>query len=178
MGGYRIARGFSLLETLIALSLVAVAMTGLLVAFVGSGKFGVLARRQANAVAVGRSLANELQFAPWDDVRLVNTNSGNDAAFADPAGHFALPSLPTGAEAPDYTYPDTDPDHPSGSFKVGDETYQVYINVAPDGAEGMLFAVIVRYRVGGDAAGGTYMRAVVVGYRYSPTSVGVRQLPI
>ena len=66
MGGFRSeARGFSLLETLIALSLVGVAMTGLLVAFVGSGKFGVLSRRQANAMALGRSIASQIDAAPW-----------------------------------------------------------------------------------------------------------------
>lgn len=177
MGGTRSEAGFSLLETLIALSLVGIAMTGLLVAFVGSGKFGVLSRRQANAVALGRSIASELQAVPWGDARLANTNTSNDANFADPDGRFALPSLPTGSDAPDYTYPVGDPDHPSGVFNVGDEQYTVYINVAPDGTQGLLFAVIVRYRVG-SAAGGTYMRAVVLGYRYNPASVGARQLPI
>jgi prepilin-type N-terminal cleavage/methylation domain-containing protein len=169
MGGFRSeARGFSLLETLIALSLVGVAMTGLLVAFVGSGKFGVLSRRQANAMALGRSIASQIDAAPWGDARLANTNSDNDAAFGDPNGRFALPALPTGSNAPDSSL---------GAFKVGDESYDVYVNVAPDGTLGVLFAVIVRYRVG-NSGEGTYMRAVVLGYRYNPAVAGVRQLPI
>lgn len=168
MGGYRSEAGFSLLETLIALTLVGIAMTGLLVAFVGSGKFGVLSRRQANAVALGRSIASQLDTAPWGDARLVNSNAGNDASFADPNGRFALPSLPTGSDAADTSL---------GTFKVGDESYDVYVNVAPDGTQGVLFAVIVRYRVG-SSGGGTFMRAVVLGYRYNPASVGARQLPI
>lgn len=171
MGGHKSEAGFSLLETLIALGLVAIAMTGLLVAFVGSGKFGVLSRRQANAVALARSIAGELDNADWADARLSNTNGGNDASFADPAGRFALPSLPTGADAPDAAL---------GTFNVGAESYDVYVNVAPDGNEGLLFAVIVRYQVGNlpTGGGGTFMRAVVLGYRYHPAAIGVGQLPI
>jgi prepilin-type N-terminal cleavage/methylation domain-containing protein len=170
MGGKKSEVGFSLIETLIALALVAIAMTGLLVAFVGSGKFGVLARRQANAVALGRSIASQLEAAPWGDARLANTNAGNDFSdkYADPKGLFALPTLPTGASAPDASL---------GAFKVGDESYDVYVNVLPDAAQGLLFAVIVRYRVG-NQAGGTFMRAVVLGYRYNPATIGVGALPI
>lgn len=173
MGGYRSEAGFSLLETLIALLLVGVAMTGLLVAFVGSGKFGVLSRRQANAVALGRSIAGQIESAPWGDARLANTNAGNDASFADPNGRFALPTLPSGVDAADSAL---------GTFKVGDESYDVYLNVAapqtgPNGPLGMNFAVIVRYRVG-SSGGGTFMRAVIPGYRYYPAITGARQLPI
>jgi type II secretory pathway pseudopilin PulG len=168
MGGHRSEAGYSLLETLIALTLVGVAMTGLLVAFVGSGKFGVLARRQANAVALGRSIASQIEDAPWNDARLANTNVGNDANFADPNGRFALPSLPSGADAADSAL---------GTFNVGDESYDVFVNVSPDGTQGVFFAVIVRYRVGSSGTG-TFMRAVVPGYRYNPAVVGERQLPI
>ncbi len=179
MGGRSSEVGFSLLETLVALALVAVAMTGLVVAFVGSGKFGVLARRQANAVAVAHSIAADLDAAPFADARLANTNVGNDASFADPAGRFALGSLPTGSDAPDYTYPDADPDHPAGLFTVGNEKYYAYINVAPDGGLGVFYAVIVRYQVGNTASGGgVFMRAVVLGYRYNPAAIGVGTLPI
>jgi len=65
-------RGFSLLETFVALVLVAIAATGLVVAFVGSTKFGVLARRQANAVALARSVAGQLTRAAYTDTRLAN----------------------------------------------------------------------------------------------------------
>ena len=61
------SKGTTLLETMIALVLVAVAMTGLIVAFVGSGQFGVLSRRQATAMAVARSIAGQLDHAPWTD---------------------------------------------------------------------------------------------------------------
>ena len=131
----------------------------------------MLARRQANAVALARSIANDLQNAPYNDARLANTNAGNDTAFADGAARFARPTLPTGANAADSSL---------GTFQVGSESYDVYVNVAADGAQGLLFAVIVRYSVGRNVTGGggTFMRAVVLGYRYNPAAIGVGQLPI
>ena len=181
--------GFSLLETMVAMVLVAFAMTGLVLAFVGSGKFGILSRRQANAVALARTIAGELNRAVYTDARLANNNVNNDATFADPAGLFAHGSLPTGNDAPDYAYPSTDPVHPSGLYQVGNEQYFVFINVAPfmDPADntieiGRQFAVIVRYQVGDRANTneGTFMRAVVLGYRYNYTNanMGLGWLPI
>jgi len=168
-------RGFSLIETLIALTLVGMAMTGLLVAFVASGQFGVLARRQATALMVARSLAGTLSRAPYTDTRLVNNNTSNDAstAFADPNGLFAQATLPASGDpnAPDVT---------TTSVTVGNETFEVYVNVSPQMdpvnitvEQGRQFAVIVRYKVGSQ-----FMRAVALGYRYNPATIGVGQLPL
>ena len=170
--------GFSLLETTIALVLVAFAMTGLVLAFAGSGKFGVLSRRQANAVALARSIVGQLSRAAYGDPRLANNNDQNDGAFADPNGLFASRALPTGNDAPDSAL---------GTFTVGSESYDVYVNVAPlmdpvttTLEQGRQFAVIVRYQVGDrqNTNEGTFMRAVVLGYRYNPVNMGVGQLPL
>jgi len=171
-------RGFSLLETMIALVLVAFAMTALVLAFGSGSKFGVLARRQANAIALGRSIAGQLSLAAYTDGRLVNNNNNNDGAFADPGGLFAGVGLPTGNDAPDNSL---------GNFTVGTETYTVYVNIAPlmdpvnvTLEQGRQFAVIVRYQMG-DRAGtneGVFRRAVVLGYRYNPANMGVGQLPL
>jgi prepilin-type N-terminal cleavage/methylation domain-containing protein len=167
-------RGFSLLETMIALVLVAVAMTALILAFVNSGQYGVLSRRQATALTVARSQAEALNLAPWGDARLTNNNAGNDGAYADPNGLFANADLPTGADAPDVTI---------GQVNVGNEVYNVYVNVAPQvdtdaagvqNTNGMQFAVIVRYSVGGK-----FMRAVALGFRYNPSNLSIAgQLPL
>src|SRR5581483_9858890 len=117
-------RGFSLLETMIAMVLVAFAMTALVMAFGSSSKFGALGRRQANAVALGRSIAGQLSVAAYTDARLVNNNTQNDATFADPSGFFAQRTLPV---APDPNAPD----NTIGAVTVGNETYQVFVNVAP-----------------------------------------------
>ena len=180
--------GFSLLETMIALVLVAFAMTGLVLAFAGSGKLGVLSRRQANAVALGRSIAGQLTYAAYADARLANNNNQNDATFADPNGLFAGVALPTGNDAPDYTYPNLCADAAcSATPPAGAELYQVYVNVSPllDPVnpaleQGRQFAVIVRYQVAGRPGTneGTWMRAVVLGYRYNPGNMGVGQLPL
>ena len=163
---------------MIALVLVAFAMTGLVLAFAGSGKFGVLSRRQANAMALGRSIAGQLNLAPYTDARLVNNNNQNDTTFADPNGLFAQRLLPSGNDAPDSSL---------GTFTVGNESYAVYVNISPLAdpvnaalEQGRQFAVIVRYQVG-DRPGsneGTFMRAVVLGYRYNPANMGVGQLPL
>jgi type II secretory pathway pseudopilin PulG len=170
--------GFSLIETFVAMALVAVAMTSLVIAFVASTKFGVLSRRQANAVALGRSIAGQLSRAPYSDPRLVNNNNLNDATFADPNGLFSAPALPAGNDAPDGAL---------GTFTVGTETYDAYVNIAPlmdpvntTVEQGRQFAVIIRYQVGNrpNSNEGTFMRAVVLGYRYNPANVGVGQLPL
>src|SRR4051812_32608635 len=102
-------RGFSLLETLIALILVGVSMTALVMAFLNSGKYGVLSRRQATALILARSQAQVLSSLPWPSAvgttacsttlldptlkRLDNSNTGNDdvttGSFADANGLFA-----------------------------------------------------------------------------------------
>jgi prepilin-type N-terminal cleavage/methylation domain-containing protein len=183
-------RGFSLLETMIALVLVAFAMTALVLAFGSSSKFGVRGRRQANAVALARSIAGQLSMAAYTDVRLVNNNNQNDANFADPNGVFAVRTLPTGSDpdAPDYAYPNPCADVNCASpAPAGAETYQVYVNVAPlmdpvnvTLEQGRQFAVIVRYQMGDHTGSneGTFRRAVVLGYRYNPANMGVGQLPL
>ncbi|HZX95629.1 MAG TPA: hypothetical protein VFE90_13995 [Myxococcales bacterium] len=156
-------KGTSLIETMVALMLVALAMTTLVVAFVSSGQFGVLSRRQATAMAVARSLAGQLNHVPWNDSRIQNNNVSNDATFTDPAGLFAKTATPTGSDAPDVTLPDQ---------LVGTETYQAFVNVAGD-PKGRLLAVIVRYRVGSK-----WMRAVALGFHYDPTPVGAGLVPL
>jgi prepilin-type N-terminal cleavage/methylation domain-containing protein len=159
-------RGFTLLEVLIALVLVGLAMTSLVVAFVASGQFGVLARRQATALMLARSQAASMIHAAYSDARLANTNVNNDATFADAAALFALNTLPTSNDAPDVVL---------ANATAGDETYEQYVNVAADpvgaaaGTEsGVFFAVIVRYKVGSK-----YMRAVALGYHYNPPIIGL-----
>jgi prepilin-type N-terminal cleavage/methylation domain-containing protein len=175
--------GFSLLETLIALMLVGVAMTGLLVAFAASGQFGILGRRQATALAIARSVSGQLSKIAYSDPLLANNNALNDANIGDPNGLFAQATLPTSSDAPDSTM---------ASRTVGNETYEVYVNVAlqmgdgtwdPTTLEiGRVYAVIVRYQVGStgtqNAMDAHYMRAVSVGYHYNPAAVGTGSLPL
>ncbi|HET9752696.1 MAG TPA: hypothetical protein VFP52_07035 [Myxococcales bacterium] len=157
------SKGTTLLETMIALVLVALAMTALIVAFVGSGQFGVLSRRQATAMALARSIAGQLDRVSFTDPRIQNTNLLNDATFADPNGLFAQSALPTGNDAPDFTLP---------AQTVGAESYEAYVNVAAD-PNGRLLAVIVRYRVGSK-----WMRAVAIGFHYNPVLVGTGAVPL
>jgi prepilin-type N-terminal cleavage/methylation domain-containing protein len=167
--GERAAGGFTLLEVLISMVLLAVAGTALVAAFGASGQLGVLARRQATSVALARSLAAQLALADYGDARIANSNPANDASFTDAAALFARATLPTGADAPDATLPVID---------AAGESYQVYVNVKLDldatGVEqGRDFAVIVRYKVGT-----VWARAVVHGYRYNPSSIGVAGMPM
>jgi prepilin-type N-terminal cleavage/methylation domain-containing protein len=174
----RTSRGFTLLETLIALSLVSVSMTGLVVAIGSSGQFGALARRQATAMTVARSQAEALSHVSYGDPSIRNNNTGNDidGNFADPSGAFANAALPGTDKAPDVQLFSTDSTAINKrQFVVGDEKYDVFVNVWPvaDGADptqeqGRRIAVIVRYKVGTH-----WMRAVALGYRYNPAMLGV-----
>ena len=176
-------RGFSLLETLIALVLVGMSMTMLVLAFSATGRFGILSRRQATATAVARAIAGQLEQAAYTDARLANNNTNNDATYADAAGLFGQDTLPTGNDAPDSTLT---------NVTVGNETYEVYVNVSPlmdpvntTLEQGRQFAVIVRYAISNSITNksdgsyvGTFRRAVVLGYRYNPANMGVGTLPI
>jgi prepilin-type N-terminal cleavage/methylation domain-containing protein len=173
----RRSRGFTLLETLIALSLVSVSMTGLVVAVGSSSTFGALARRQATAMTVARSQAEALSHAPYGDLSINNGNVSNDVdlSFADPAGKFASGTTPTGSDAPDVKLFSLETGALKPPVLVGSEPYDVFVNVRPiadatnAGVEqGKQIAVIVRYKVGAH-----WMRAVAIAYRYNPAAVGV-----
>jgi prepilin-type N-terminal cleavage/methylation domain-containing protein len=174
----RHSRGFTLLETLIALSLVSVSMTGLVVAMGSGSKFGALARRQATAMTVARSQAEALSHLSYGDARIRNNNTGNDvdATFADPAGLFAKATTPTSTNAPDVNLFSTESGAINGQqILVGTEAYDVFVNVRPVAdpnnaalEQGKQIAVIVRYKIGSQ-----FMRAVAIGYRYNPAAVGV-----
>lgn len=179
-------RGFTLLETMVAMVLLGIALIALAVAFASSGKYGILARRQATAVTLARTLAAQLSHSDYTNANLTNTNPANDTTFTDPAGLFAKTALPTGANAPDASL---------GSFTIGlapwvagskAERYDAYVNIAPQMdptnatlVMGVLIAVIVRYRVGtAGSSEAVFMRAVALGYHYNPAAVGVGTLPL
>ena len=174
----RRSRGFTLLETLIALSLVSVSMTGLIVAIGSSSKFGSLARRQATAMTVARSQVEALVHAPYGDASITNSNTANDGVdFADPSGAFASGTIAaTGANAPDYTLPTPVLIGADATAvpKIDGEKYDVFVNVKPvldpvnSSEMGKQIAVMVRYKVGAQ-----WMRAVAIGYRYNPGIMGV-----
>jgi len=174
----RKAHGFTLLETVIALSLVSVSMTGLVVAMGSSSKYGALARRQATAMTVARSQVEALAHATYNPPALgldttSNTLNDTDVLFADPAGAFAGATIPTGNGAPDATLPSVFVGQDL-SRSIRGEQYDVYVNVRPTndpstGTEmGKQIAVIVRYKIGAQ-----WMRAVALGYRYNPAAMGV-----
>jgi prepilin-type N-terminal cleavage/methylation domain-containing protein len=174
------SRGFTLLETLVAMSLVSVSMTGLVVAVGSSSKFGALARRQATAMTVARSQAEILSHTAYGDPSLANSNLNNDALtkIADPTGLFANAAIPAGNDAPDVKLAVKGGTAQGGirdQLLVGDEPYDVFVNISPvvdpNNAAlqiGKQIAVIVRYKIGSQ-----FMRAVAIGYRYNPAAVGV-----
>jgi prepilin-type N-terminal cleavage/methylation domain-containing protein len=179
------SRGFTLLETLIAMSLVSISMTGLVVAIGSSSKYGTLARRQATAMTVARSQAEVLSHTAYGDPSLANSNINNDdiagtplTKIADPTGLFAKATIPTGNDAPDVKLAVKGGTAQGGirdQLLVGDEPYEVFVNVSPvvdpNNAAlqiGKQIAVIVRYKIGTQ-----FMRAVAIGYRYNPAAVGV-----
>ena len=172
----RKTRGFTLLETMIALSLVSVSMTGLVVALGSSSKYGALARRQATAMTVARSQVEALTHLAYTDASLTNSNVLNDTddLIADPAGAFAGKTIPTGNAAPDVSLPSVFVGQDLSPLQIQGEKYDVYVNVRPmtdpsSGSEmGKQIAVIVRYKIGAQ-----WMRAIALGYRYNPVAVGV-----
>jgi len=86
--------GFSIVELLIALTVLVAAMVGFSQAIVGAGSLAAVTRESALANEAARSLLEELRATPIDEVFLrYNDEPGDDAGLLVPGPHFDVPGL-------------------------------------------------------------------------------------
>lgn len=104
-------RGMSLIEVLIALTILAFALLGLMPLFAGAVKTAASANQLTNANTLAREKLEELSGYPRDDVRLSVPVGADTASFTDnlpsfykpSTGEVSPPSTPTGVGW--YAYP-------------------------------------------------------------------------
>lgn len=157
--GTRPARGFTLLETVIAMAVLLIGSTGLLGLHRVGTRMNADARVMTRATAIAQDLANQVQLWRYDDPRLVNTTTSNDAKYSDPDFDFERTGFVF-----DHEEPELDADtvlHPWGGLPhagVQGLGFTRYWNVAEvDDVNGLgtpdakRVAVIVRWDQGGGA---------------------------
>ena len=175
------ARGLTLIEVLMALTVLTIGLTGAVASVVYAG--GSLARsvHVGEATMLAQSLASALSSVPYtaqlagNASPFADTNAANNGDIADSALLYTGSSVPTGSSAPDHAESEL-----AGSslnamvtpLPTSGTTYERYWNIAPQpSGNGVVFAVIVRWKEGGGArADGrdVYLRTTVVGTRFQP----------
>ena len=86
--------GFSILELLIALTVLVAALVGFSQAIVGAGNLATSSRENALANEAARSLLEELRTTPIEEGFLrYNDDPGDDAGLVVPGPHFDVPGL-------------------------------------------------------------------------------------
>jgi prepilin-type N-terminal cleavage/methylation domain-containing protein len=169
-------RGFTLLETVIAMSVLLIGATGMLGLHTQGLRMEGDARRITRATAIAQDLMDQVSLWPWGDPRLGSAALSNNSMLAtlgDPAYSFESGSPPTAS------FSDASGGLTQGSTiwhgipisDIQSEGYQRYWNVAyvddsngngtPDAAR---IAVIVRYPVGGVG----FRRVVLMGTKLNP----------
>ena len=145
-------RGTTLIEAMIALALLLGAALGLVGLNMAGVRMNASARRVGRATALAQDLVTQIQTWDYTDVRLANTNVGNDADIADGALAYQGATAP----ASDHTDDELDASYlglPTAAARA--QGFQRYWNVAtPDDANGngtpdcARVAVIVRWQDG------------------------------
>jgi prepilin-type N-terminal cleavage/methylation domain-containing protein len=170
-------RGFTLLETVIAMAVLLVGATGMLGLHVQGLRMEGDARRITRATAIAQDLMDQVSVWPWGDARLGGPNpSMNDtklATLGDPTFAYERATPPAASfsdAAGDLTRGGTSWNGIPLASTQG-EGYERYWNVAyvddsngngtPDAAR---IAVIVRYPVGGVG----FRRVVLLGAKLNP----------
>ncbi len=168
-------RGFTLLETVIAMGVLLIGATGMVGLHMQGLRMEADARRITRATAIAQDLMDQISIWPWGDARLGTATALNDtmlATLGDPAFAFEGSAPPTASFSDE-----------SGGLTTGGTTwngiplaatqaegYERYWNVAyvddsngngvPDAAR---LAVIVRY-----PAGVGFRRVVLLGTKVNP----------
>lgn len=142
----RSQRGTTLVEAMMAGFILMVAATGALGMHVQQIKQNATARRVTEASALARDLLENISFWTYDDPRLANANTSNDADIGDTASRFE-------GGSPPYDHAEADLSLGTWNGVAAPAGFERYWNVAyVDDVDGngvwdaVRIAVIVRWR--------------------------------
>lgn len=166
-------RGLTLIEAMIAMVVMLVAAVGMLGLHVYGQRIDADAVRILRATAIAQDLAGQIALWPYNDPRLVNANTGNDATVGDPGFAFEVDAPPPAdhGEA-DLTLGGTlwngipTADLPSGYERYWNVAYPVTPAFDTNGngiSDSMQVAVIVRW-----PSGAGFRRVVLLSIKGNP----------
>jgi len=151
-------RGTTLVEVMVAMAIVMFGAAGVVALQRTSNAMNGEARRTTRATAYGLDLLNQLQLLDYDDARLSNRTTMNDADPGDAAGLFQITDDPMSANLADHSDQVAADALNVNALDDGyllDNGLERYWNVSilPDSNgnavdDGKLIAVIVRWRQG------------------------------
>lgn len=156
------ARGFTLIEALLAMAVVTIGAAGMMSLLSTGLALNGDARRMTRAVAIAQDLMNQIELWPYNDSRLAaGAKAGDD--ITDDAGTYETSDTPV-CDHSDADLGTTFMGIPTA--ELGD-LYQRYWNVAyvddsnlNSVSDGVRVAVIVRWR-----HGSTWRRVVLTGFK-------------
>lgn len=168
-------RGFTLLESMIAIGIVLLAAMGLASAYVqGVGLTGD-SRRKTQAVAIAQDLLNNIALWDYTSAALANATTSNDADIADTARAFETTADPLASGLADHGEATLTglgaawTGLPTSALGGVYERYWnvVYIDTNSDGTADLVeIAVIVRWQ-----QSGTWRRIVLLGAKTNPAAI-------
>jgi Tfp pilus assembly protein PilV len=162
------ARGFTILEALIAMVVITIGSIGMMSLMSTGQRLNADARQMTRAVAVGEDLLGQIATWQYSDARLAAGATGG-ADITDEAQNFETQDAPTfdHSDVELISPPDANPNFYGISNTSLNGDYQRYWNVAyvddsnANGVwDGVRIAVIVRWR-----QGGAWRRVVLTGFK-------------
>jgi prepilin-type N-terminal cleavage/methylation domain-containing protein len=173
------ARGFTLVEVLVAIGILLVVSIGVMGLFTQGQRLHGDARHMTRATAIAEDLLANIELWPYDDQAtaggpLYNVSTSNDANTGDIGYHFEASDDPLADGLADHGEADLPVNFHGLPTAALNTDYQRFWNVAlPTNATGghdaMSIAVVVRWRVG--AGGSTWHRLVLLAVKPNPATV-------
>jgi prepilin-type N-terminal cleavage/methylation domain-containing protein len=173
------ARGFTLVEVMVAIFVLLIGATGVMTFFSQALRLHGDARHMTQATAIAQDLLANIEQWPYDDQSsgggpLYNTQAGNDANLGDVGYHFESSSDPVADGLADHGEADLPATFNGLPTAALGTDYQRFWNVAvpanaTGGHDAMSVAVVVRWRAG--IGGTSWHRLVLLSVKPNPATV-------
>jgi prepilin-type N-terminal cleavage/methylation domain-containing protein len=170
------ARGFTLVEILVAIFVLLIGATGAMTLFAQGQRLHLDARHMTRATAIAQDLLANIEQWPYNITAgpLVNSQPLNDANIGDVGYHFETSADPIADNLADHGEADLPPGFTGLPAAALGTDYQRFWNVATPlnasgGRDAITIAVVVRWRVG--TGGASWHRLTMLSVKPNPATV-------